>query len=173
MSAAAEVLQPSRLFTLTQASVADLHQYILNSGGLGEQFFYESEFHTFTDLDLKQARLTMAEGMQTGHVVALLGWYKDEPAGFIMFTVERLYTTDPMAMLYLFYVRRQRRLTPLGRALLNGAEQVSRAMGAVVFYAGATANMGHGIDERLMNLLDKRDYLRLGGVARKLLRDES
>lgn len=139
-------------------------------GGLGEQFFNESEFGEFTEYDPEQLREFVLTATASGHLTVLTGCYKGAVVGLISFTVERQYTQHLLGLMYLFYVQRTRRLGPLGRALLMGAEAVARDMGACVFYAGAQANIGGGVDERLMNLLDRQGYTRLGGVSRKILR---
>jgi len=159
-----------QLFEIRQATEEDINA-ITEPGGIGTEFYNESEFPNFATLDLECLRRVTLRNIEYGELCVLAGLYKGELTGFVMFSVARHYTVEPLAQLFLFFVSKRRRMGPLGRALLMGAEQVARDAGAVAFYAGATANMGGGIDERLMNLLDKRGYMRLGGVARKLLQE--
>lgn len=146
---------------------------ITEPGGLAEQFFDESEFGQFTRFNPEAlSQVLMSDMVDQMKVIVLVGRYKGEMVGFLVFSLDQSYTVDPLAQLFLFYVASNRRYGPLGRALMAAAEAVAAELGAVVFYAGATANIGRGVDQSLMNLLDKRGYLRLGGVSRKILREE-
>lgn len=156
-------------FNIRLATDEDLRA-LTAPGGLGDQFFAESEFGTFTEFDRHRlADLLASPVVKNQELIVLIGTHDGDLVGMLMFSVTRLYTKDPLAQLFLFYVARRRRLSPLGRALLRAAESVAKEMGAVVFYAGATANVSPEVDGRLMNMLDKEGYHRLGGVSRKIL----
>lgn len=162
-------LTKQRAFSVSVGTAQDITDHVLNPGGLAEQFWHESEFKNFMTPDRDLPLQTWPRLIETGRLHLVMGWFRSEPRGFLLFSVDRYYTVESMANLFLFYVSKGRRFGPLGRMMTMLAELLAAEWGAVVMYMGATANIGGGTDERMMNMLDRMGYMRLGGVSRKIL----
>lgn len=156
-------------YEIRPMGLADLQDIVFpDKGGLGARFFEESEYPNFTAYDPMAARAKLSRPMDRGELLGLLGMRGIKAVGFILFTVNRFYTADPVGQMFLLYVTPEHRKSPLGRMLVSGACDIAKALGATVFYAGAMAGI-KSQDPMFLNMLKRCDFEPLGGFARRIL----
>lgn len=127
---------------------------------LGDRFFEESEFSTFSTYSPDHFRFVLAS---IEHSPTLSGFVFEKGGkikGFIFYQMDLSYTEEPVALMWLFYVVPKFRKSPVGRELLKIAENHAKARGARVFYAGSMSGIP-GIQNSLKNLYEKTGYKQL------------
>ena len=150
--------------TFREATLADVPALI----ALGEHFFDESDFGTFTSYDPKAFEATLASLIVNPSGRIFLFAPDDAIRGFIAFSLDKAYTTDLVALLFLFYVAPDYRGTPAGRLLLALAVDAAAEEGAKAFWAGAMAGIP-GVSGSLANLYRKMGFQDMDFWGRKLL----
>lgn len=121
---------------------------------LGQAFFEESEFPTFSTFDPEAFEATMRRslGCPTFQTVVFV---PDGPVqGFLSFQLEAPYTKEPLALGFLFYVSPAYRKGPVGRILQEVAIISAKGCGAVAFYNGVMAGID-GVAKSMPNLYRK------------------
>lgn len=120
--------------------------------GIGEEFLAETDREELTYDPELVASVMLDMIMREPHVV-LVCEIDDRMAGLISFSVRRLYSREPAAYQYMFYVLPEYRgRTVAGSALLNQALRRAHSMGAVRFYGTNGAHVDPEAEQRLANL---------------------
>jgi len=132
------------------------------------RLFYESNFVDVLTPSETVFRENLYHAIPRHLYQGVIAYEGTEPIGYILWSVERVYTEEPMALLFMLYVIPERRRSPLGRILVDTAEKISMDMGAKVFYAGAMAGIPKQ-DRMLGNMFRKLGYEEMAFWGRKVL----
>lgn len=134
---------------------------------LGEQFFAESEFPTFSTFSPRGFELSLREALADDRAVCFVFEENGKIEAFLIYQIDATYTVEPIGLLYLFYVVPEKRRSPIGRIMLSLAEGHAKANGCVAFYGGVMAGIGK-TENSMRNLYTKAGYKELYW-GRKLL----
>lgn len=136
---------------------------------LGILFFEESNFKELT-IDVPRFKEVMQDALSRGELDLEVAEYDNVIVGFLVWGMERYYTVETLASMFLFYVHPEfRSASSAGKDLLRAATEEAKARGAKAFYAASTAGISAGVDTRMENMLLKNDFELLGRFGRKIL----
>jgi GNAT superfamily N-acetyltransferase len=124
---------------------------------LGGRFFEESEFGEFSTFSPEHFRMVLANIENSPATHGFIFEKGGKIRGFIFYNLDLSYTEDPIALLWLFYVVPKLRKSPVGRHLLEIAQNHAKACKATAFYAGAMSGIPT-VKNSLKNLYEKQGY---------------
>ncbi len=136
---------------------------------IAREFFEESELPSFATFAPENIRLALEVTIQSPAMVGIVFTLDDKVEAFLTFVMDTAYTKEPMAMGHLFFVRPAHRHSPLGRQMMEMAEDIASDYGCVVFYQGVMAGI-ESVAKTMPNMLVKSGYEPLWW-GRKVLRE--
>ncbi len=105
---------------------------------LGRKFFEESNLNNLT-FDINRAERLMSDIIMSSQHFAFISENSSEKVnGFICFDIQRYYTVEKMAHIFLFFVHPNERNKGVGRALLKAALNTAQDLDARYFYGAST-----------------------------------
>jgi GNAT superfamily N-acetyltransferase len=148
---------------ILKASALDIEN-IIEMAGL---FFNESKL--VKDGVLNYDKELLKELLLSGIKSEILTIHFVKDCGFLIWSLDRSYSVEWMALLFLFYVHPKNRGTPLSRMLWEAAIAEAKYRGAVVFYGSLTSDIDEKIDTMMENTMKKYGFSMLGRVGRLVL----
>lgn len=136
---------------------------------LGYLFFTESNFKELT-IDEDRFTEVMQNGLDSGELFLDVATVNGAVAGFLVWGLERYYTVEMLASMFLFYVHPNfRGHTSIAKRLLEASTANAAERGAVCFYAASTAGISGAVDAQMEALLTDSGFDLLGRFGRKML----
>lgn len=129
-------------------------------------FFEEAGFPAFAELDVDTAIEQVTKQIQLGVATFILAEIDGVTVGFIGYSMERVFTIKPIAMMFFHYVLPEHRKGPLGRMLLAFALDMARNVdGCCAFFSvvAPTSQAARG----LCNLYRRVGFTPMGGAFMK------
>jgi GNAT superfamily N-acetyltransferase len=108
---------------------------------LGERFFDESEFSTFSTYSPENFERVLRATVDNPAFPTLIFAPEGTPEGFLSFQFDAPYTVEPLALGFLFYVSPEYRKSPAARILQGMANAYAKGCGAVAFYGGVMSGI--------------------------------
>jgi L-amino acid N-acyltransferase YncA len=133
----------------------------------GADFYYEAGFGEFSSFDIERATNVMAAQIQSGDTPFVLATLNDEVVGMVSYTLCHVFTVQPIAILWMFYVMPSYRRGAVGRMLLWFALDLARGDNACAFFATIAPTSIAG--RSLCNLFRRAGFKSMGGAFSRRL----
>jgi GNAT superfamily N-acetyltransferase len=133
----------------------------------GSDFFHEAGFDEFSPFDIERATDVMAAQIQRGDTPFILATLNNEVVGMISYTLSHVFTAQPIAVLWMFYVMPPYRRSAAGRMLLWFAIDMARGDDACAFFSTVAPTSIAG--RSLCNLLRRAGFKPMGGAFSRRL----
>ena len=133
----------------------------------GLHFFEEAGFGAFTAFDIERATTGMQRQIKSGETPFILAEVDGEVVGMISYCLSHIFTREPIAVLWMFYVMPPYRHGPIGRMLLWFAADIAKNDGACAFFA--TIAPTSPAARSLCNLFRRAGFEPMGGAFSRRL----
>jgi ribosomal protein S18 acetylase RimI-like enzyme len=170
MSALAQRIK-SATYTVELVSFEQFEKECLPIPGICWNFFHESQYSNVAEYDPVMFGYAMQRAMETGHRCVILGRANGEVVGMISVDFAKHFTKEPLAHLFLIYVKPEWRASPLGRMLALAAVALAKAKNITAFYAGITSGISEQNTHRLGNMFRRLGFSDVGITLKLRLRD--
>lgn len=154
----------SDIYQLQLARAEDLARVVPK---LGWGLFQAAGFDQFAEPDFDRGIAVIGAQIRAGTTVGLIAQRHHEIVGWVSYSLDRTFTTKPIAHLDMVYAAPEHRRGPLGRMLLAQAVNLAQGDGACAFFATIppTASLGRS----LCNLLRRAGFVPMGGAFTRRL----
>jgi ribosomal protein S18 acetylase RimI-like enzyme len=157
-------------YSVELATFETFAQTCLSIPGLCWDFFHESQYAKVAEYDPLLFGIAMERAMENGSRYAILGRANGEVVGFIVIDFARFFTKEPLAHLFIVYVKPEWRASPLGRMLVLAAVGLAEAKQVRAFYAGITSGISEENTARLGNMFRRLGFGDVGITLKKVVR---
>ena len=133
----------------------------------GASYFNECGFDAFSTFDLERAAREMARQIGSGDTPFILAEIDGEVVGMVSWTMSHVFTSRPIAYLWMIYVMPPHRRSAVGRLLVWFAMDIAKCEGACAFFA--TVPPTSPAARSLCNLFRKCGFAPMGGAFTRRL----